>query len=87
MVLLELHVLCEIGRLSIDPDRFYADVLADGEITESSDSIALVAREASRLAWTRDPFDRLIVATAMLHRAKLVTKDVKITEHFAGAVW
>ena len=86
-VLLELHYLCEIRRMSIDPDAFYADVLDAGELRESSDGLSAVVREAKSLAWTRDPFDRLIVGTAILHRAKLVTKDAKIHEHFDGAVW
>lgn len=86
-VLLELHYLRESGRLSIDPDAFYADVLREGEVTESADGFAAVVREAKSLAWTRDPFDRLIVGAAMLHRAKLITKDANIHEHFDGAVW
>ena len=39
------------------------------------------------LSWTRDPFDRLLVATALLHQAPLVTCDTRIQENFPGAVW
>jgi PIN domain nuclease of toxin-antitoxin system len=42
---------------------------------------------AMPLSWTRDPFDRLLVATALLHEAPLITRDARIQEHFAGAVW
>ena len=86
-VLLELHYLCESGRLSIDPDAFYADVLNEGEVRESADGFAAVIREAKSLAWTRDPFDRLIVGAAKLRGAKLITKDANIPEHFDGAAW
>jgi PIN domain nuclease of toxin-antitoxin system len=87
IVLLELHFLHESRAFSGDPERFYADVLADGHVAEATDPFAAVVREAKYLAWTRDPFDRLIVGAAMLHRAKLVTKDTNIREHFDGAVW
>ena len=42
---------------------------------------------AERLSWTRDPFDRLIVAQASLAGAPLVTKDRMIRKHFAKAAW
>jgi PIN domain nuclease of toxin-antitoxin system len=87
VVLLELHVLHESRRIGADPDRFYADVLADGHVSEADDPLAAVVGEAKALVWTRDPFDRLLVGAAILHRAKLVTKDANIHDHFDGAVW
>jgi PIN domain nuclease of toxin-antitoxin system len=87
VVLLELHFLHEVGRIGADPDRFYAEVIDEGLIRESPDLVASVVREGKSLAWTRDPFDRLIVGAAILHRAKLVTKDANIRAHFDGAVW
>jgi PIN domain nuclease of toxin-antitoxin system len=48
-----------------------------------------VAINAARLLWNhRDPFDRVIVATAILHRAPLVTKDDRI-RRFQGVatIW
>ncbi len=87
IVLLELHVLTESRRFKGDPARFYADVLEECDIVESGDSMSDVVRQAATFTWTRDPFDRLIVATAMLHRAKLVTKDAAIHQHYPGAVW
>jgi len=87
VVLFELHYLREIGRFSRGPDAYYAGALEEFDVIEASDAVSAVVREAAPLAWTRDPFDRLIVATAILHRAKLVTKDANIHEHFDGAVW
>ena len=37
--------------------------------------------------WTRDPFDRTIVAQARLRAAPLLTKDRHIQQHYDGAVW
>lgn len=87
IVLLELHFLHESRKFRNDPDGFYSDVLAEGHVAEAADSFAAVVRESKSLAWTRDPFDRLIVGAAMIHRAKFVTKDTNIREHYDGAVW
>lgn len=37
--------------------------------------------------WTRDPFDRMVVAQARLRAAPLLTKDRHIQQHYDGAVW
>ncbi len=37
--------------------------------------------------WTRDPFDRLIVANAKAANASLVTKDERILKNYSRAVW
>jgi len=39
------------------------------------------------LSWTRDAFDRLIVAQAALDRAALVTRDRLILKHYPKALW
>jgi PIN domain nuclease of toxin-antitoxin system len=37
--------------------------------------------------WTRDPFDRVIVAQARLRAAPLLTKDRTIQDHYDDAAW
>jgi len=39
------------------------------------------------IIWTRDPFDRLIVAHAIKANCNLLTKDEKIRKNYAHAVW
>lgn len=39
------------------------------------------------LSWTRDPFDRLIAAHAIVAGAPLVTADRTLLEHLPQAVW
>jgi PIN domain nuclease of toxin-antitoxin system len=48
-----------------------------------------IATRAAQLAWDHnDPLDRIIVATAMVHRAPLVTKDDRIRRFQpANAIW
>ena len=76
--LLELQMLDEIGRLRlrnglrgvIDSDRWALDEPPALQWFEQS------AEES----WTRDPFDRLIVAHARLRRARLASSDRAMLE-------
>jgi PIN domain nuclease of toxin-antitoxin system len=38
--------------------------------------------KALNLTWTRDPFDRIIVADAILNKGKLITADKTIRKHY-----
>lgn len=87
MVRLELQYLFEIGRVG-EPAATVVDALtATLGLTLCTASFAGVVHEAENAGWTRDPFDRLIVAQAALHDAPLVTKDGTLHEHYPGAVW
>lgn len=87
MVRLEMGFLREIGRLKVDPDQLMGSLTADYGVTVTSDPVDRLVPLAMPLSWTRDPFDRLLVATALLHEAPLITRDNRIQENFAGAVW
>lgn len=87
MVRLEMQFLKEIGKLKVDPDQILGTLGSDLGVTATSDSLDALVPLAMPLSWTRDPFDRMIVATAMLHEAPLVTRDRRIRDHFPGAVW
>jgi len=87
MVRLELQYLWEMGRVS-EPAGSVLDALhAALGLTACSASFPAVVAEAERSAWTRDPFDRLIVAQAALSGAPLVTKDEAMHREYAGAIW
>lgn len=82
-VVLELELLHEIGRLR-NGGAHVADYLArELDIQVAGDRFADVAREALALAFTRDPFDRLIVAHAALLKAPLVSLDDTIRRNYA----
>jgi PIN domain nuclease of toxin-antitoxin system len=53
----------------------------------SDTPFADVVFEANAQSWTKDPFDRIIVAEAAVHAAPLVTKDPNIHDHYAHALW
>ena len=87
IVRLELQYLFEIGRVG-EPAVTVVDALAGTMgLTVCTAAFASVVYEAEKIAWTRDPFDRLIVAQAVLHAAPLVTKDDTLRAHYSEAVW
>lgn len=87
LVRLEMCLLNEVGKLAIEPSRLLAGLASDMGVAEPSDPLSAVVGEARSLSWTRDPFDRLIVATAMLHHSPLITRDRVISEHYPDCVW
>jgi PIN domain nuclease of toxin-antitoxin system len=87
MVLLELSYLREIGRVDVDPEAVVADLSARIGLQVSATSFHHVAREALALSWTRDPFDRIIAATAIAEGATLLTADRTILECLSSALW
>jgi PIN domain nuclease of toxin-antitoxin system len=50
-------------------------------------SVATLTDAAVALTWTRDPFDRLIAAHAIVADVPLVTADRTILENLPQAVW
>lgn len=84
---LELQLLHEIGRISRGPEAILPALAKDIGLSLGEASFAQLAFEARSVAWTRDPFDRLIVAEASLARAPLVTRDRLIRNRYARAVW
>lgn len=87
VVQLELRFLEEIGRVSAGAADIVGGLATDWGVVMADDPIQAVVAHAMSLGWTHDPFDRLLVATAMLHRAPLITRDQTIHENFADAVW
>lgn len=87
MVALELSYLYEIGRIAIPGEAVVADLADRLGICLCSPRFDLVARIAQGYNWTRDPFDRMIAATASAEAAVLVSKDATILKHYALGKW
>lgn len=81
MVLLEVELLNEIGRIRPRAHEVAASLSEQLSIRVATDTFAEVARGALPLAYTRDPFDRLIVAHAAVRRVSLVTFDEVLLRH------
>jgi PIN domain nuclease of toxin-antitoxin system len=84
---LELEFLHEIGRLKPTATKVMT-VLAAGISLQICDmTFRTVVDRALQEAWGRDPFDRLIVANAKAASAPLATKDDRILDNYARAIW
>ena len=87
MVALEVQYLHEVGRISEKADVVLSDLGRKLGLAQAEGDFSAVAAAAIDLGWTRDPFDRLIVAHAALSGATLLTKDRPIRRHFRQALW
>ncbi len=87
MVELEIQYLVEIGRFRDDPSQVIGTLASEFGLGVSATPFSRVVAGARSLRWTRDAFDRLITAQAMHESALLVTRDRRIRDNFAGAVW
>jgi PIN domain nuclease of toxin-antitoxin system len=87
MVALELEYLFETGRTS-EPARSVLQALGRAIGLRLCDlPFPDVAAAALRQSWTRDPFDRIIVAQAAVRRAPLISRDADIRAHYDRALW
>jgi PIN domain nuclease of toxin-antitoxin system len=87
IVRLELQFLHETHRVADDADTIIADLANRiGLLIGSMDFHTTISR-ALELSWTRDPFDRIIVANASLDNSILVSKDQNILSHYPFARW
>ncbi len=87
IVQLELEYLRETGRISVGSALILETLARAVGLILCDLSFLDVVIESVRQAWTRDPFDRLIVAQAVTRNAPLLTKDRSLIEHYPRAFW
>ncbi len=88
MVLLELGCLFEIGRLTKPPLAILDQLQSELGVALSEHSFTAVAHAALSETWTRDPFDRLIVAQARSDGySGLISSDVRIKQNYSKTIW
>jgi PIN domain nuclease of toxin-antitoxin system len=81
--LLELQFLVEAGR--VQTARSTSLIVEDPRWTLDEPPAGAWFEAARSLSWTRDPFDRLIVAHAQLRRWRLATADGLLIEKLGAA--
>ncbi len=87
MVLFELKMLQEIGRVNPAPNEWLTILQRDFGVVVCPVPFHQVIGASHSETWTRDPFDRIIVAQAKAAGGKLVSKDRRIRDHFPDTVW
>lgn len=86
-VLMELQLLYELKRIAEAAHAIADDLHRRVGVRICDLPFEDVARRSLDLSWTRDPFDRLIVAQAACREAPLVTKDRVIRKRYSSSVW
>ena len=87
VVRLELQYLFEIHRVTDQANEIVFDLSDRIGLKMCDKSFNTIVSSALNYSWTRDPFDRIIVANAAVNRNILVTKDRNILENYEKAMW
>ena len=88
IVLLELEYLYEVRRSHLPARDIHRKAEAELGVRVCSLPFAEIVSAALDEKWTRDPFDRLVVANAKAAGfAPLISADEKIAKHYPRTVW
>src|SRR5262245_53243741 len=82
--ILELQFLIEAGRLRLRAGASVAQLIHDDRWVIDDPASAAWFDKASEVGFTRDPFDRLIVAHARLRHWRLATGDRALLRQLAA---
>lgn len=86
-VLLELQFLFELGRITAPATEVLRGLQQALDVHVATEPFKRFVSAALAESWTRDPFDRLIVAHARLLGATLLTKDRRIASAYGDTRW
>jgi len=87
IVRLEMKYLYEIGRINHQPDVIIDALKDEIGLVFSDNNMERIISQAIHLDFTRDPFDRIIVADAYINNSFLISKDQNIKKHYKNTVW
>ncbi len=87
MVRLEMQYLNEIGRINQKSDIITEALMKEIGLVYSDNSIERIVSRAIHMDFTRDPFDRMIVADACINNSLLISKDQIIRKNYNNSVW
>ena len=86
-VRLELQYLYEIDRIRAKPDTIINSLSNAIGLKTSDVPLSMIIEQAFKIRWTRDVFDRLLVAESKTGGYGLVTADKTIRSNFKHAIW
>jgi PIN domain nuclease of toxin-antitoxin system len=87
IVKLEIQYLNEIGRIKQKPDIIIDTLIDEIGLTFSKINFERIINQAIHLDFTRDPFDRNIVADASISNSYLISKDDVILKNYKNTIW
>lgn len=86
VVRLELQYLKEIKRITVSPNVIVSELSNSIGLRVCDKNFNGIISHSMTLRWTRDPFDRIIVANAAIDGDYLVSKDQTILDHYSKAI-
>ena len=86
IIRLEIQYLNEIKRISSPPDPVIEKLSDTIGLSVCDQEFNSVVSKALEITWTRDPFDRLIVAHAAIKNDFLITADRNIQSNYRFAL-
>ena len=86
-VILELQFLYEVGRVNAPASDAVRTLQLALNVRVATDTFDSVVSAALAESWTRDPFDRLIVAHARMLGAPLLSRDRRIAAAYSNTRW
>lgn len=86
IVRLELQYLYEIQRITVEANDIILNLSDLIGLQICNKNFNTIINGAFKLSWTRDPFDRIIVANASVNQNILVTKDQNILKNYQKAI-
>lgn len=87
IVRLELQYLYEIHRITDTPEKIIGSLSQSIGLKVSDCVLADIIDQALTIDWTRDVFDRLIVAESMASQRELISADENIRNHYERTIW
>ncbi|MGI9073676.1 MAG: type II toxin-antitoxin system VapC family toxin [Bryobacteraceae bacterium] len=88
MVLLELEMLYEIGKLRVGAKYLVTEFAGKIGLKICDLPMSTIVASSLAIKWTREPGDRLIVANAIANNeAPLISSDRSIRAHYANTIW
>lgn len=86
IVMLELEYLYEIKRIKYSAKEIFDNLNWSLDLQQSANTFPIVIEKAKAIKWTRDVFDRIIVADAAIKGNTLITTDRKILKNYSKAI-
>lgn len=87
LVRLELQYLFEIERITVKPDTITKNLFTAIDLRVSETPLHQIVEKALEISWTRDVFDRLLSAEAMVVGGGFITADQNIKSNLNLAIW
>lgn len=87
MVKLELHYLYQKKRITNTAEQIVNTLQNHIDLNICQKNWLNIINVAIACDFTRDAFDRLIVAHAMLDNSILISKDENLTKYYTNCVW